>query len=43
VLFVTHGIVIAGLVGITPAQGEIVVVRRGEDGAAIIAARLLID
>ena len=42
-LLVTHGIVITALVGVAPAQGEIVVVRVGEGGEPIVAARLLID
>ena len=34
VLFVTHGIVIAGLVGITPAQGEMVIVEPWQRAAS---------
>jgi broad specificity phosphatase PhoE len=43
VLFVSHGILIAALFGISPAQGEILVVRLGEGGEPVVAARLLID
>jgi broad specificity phosphatase PhoE len=43
VLFVTHGIVIAALVGLNPTQGEMVVVRIGADGEPTVAARLRVD
>ena len=43
VLFVTHGIVIAALIGINPAQGEMVIVRPSKDGESTIAGRLLVD
>lgn len=43
VLLVTHGVVIAALFGISPAQGEIVVIRVGGAGAPAVAARLLVD
>ncbi len=43
VLLVTHGIVIAALLGISPAQGEIVVVRIGNSAAPAVVARLLVD
>ena len=43
VLFVSHGVLIAALLGISPAQGEILVVRLGEGGEPVVAARLLID
>jgi hypothetical protein len=43
VLFVSHGILIAALFGISPAQGEILVVRLGEGGEPDVVARLLID
>lgn len=43
VLFVTHGIVINALAGISPASGEMVIVRPGPDGAAGVAGRLRVD
>lgn len=43
VLLVTHGIVIAALIGLSPAQGEIVVVRVGADGEPTVQARLRVD
>ena len=43
VLFVSHGVVIAALLGISPVQGEILVARLGEGGEPVVAARLLID
>lgn len=43
VLFVTHGILISALIGINPAQGEIVVVRIGAGGEPTIVGRLLVD
>jgi phosphohistidine phosphatase SixA len=42
-LFVTHGIVIAALIGINPAQGEMVIVRIGDGGEPAVAARLRVD
>jgi broad specificity phosphatase PhoE len=43
VLFVTHGILIAALIGVHPAQGEMVVVRIGIAGETSVAGRLLVD
>jgi phosphohistidine phosphatase SixA len=43
VLFVTHGILIAALIGVHPAQGEIVVVRIGPGGEPSLAGRLRVD
>ena len=43
VLFVTHGVLIAALIGVHPAQGEIVVVRIGTGGEPSLAGRLLVD
>ena len=43
VLFVTHGIVIAALTGLNPAEGELVVVRVGAGGETTIAGRLKVD
>ena len=43
VLFVTHGILISALIGINPAQGEIVVVRIGAGGEPTIVGRSLVD
>jgi phosphohistidine phosphatase SixA len=42
-LVVTHGANIAALTGISPASGEIVVVRMGSGGAVESVGRLLID
>ena len=42
-LFVTHGILIAALLGVQPAQGEIVVVRIGTGGEPSLAGRLRVD
>ena len=42
-LFVTHGIVINALTGISPASGEMVIVRPGEGGAPVVAGRLRVD
>ena len=42
-LLVTHGIVIAALLGINPAQGEMVVVRAGDGGEPAVATRLRVD
>lgn len=43
VLFVTHGILISALLGINPAQGEIVVVRVAAGREPSVVGRLLID
>src|SRR5262245_6166507 len=43
VLFVTHGVVIQALAGVTPAQGEAIVVKAGPDGAVTVAGRLRVD
>ena len=43
VLFVTHGIVINALTGISPASGEMVIVRLDSSGNPIVAGRLLVD
>jgi broad specificity phosphatase PhoE len=43
VLFVTHGILISALLGINPAQGEIVVVRVADGGEPTVVGRLLVD
>jgi len=43
VLFVTHGIVINALTGISPASGEMVIVRLDPSGNPTVAARLLVD
>jgi len=43
VLLVTHGILISALIGINPAQGEIVVVRIGAGGEPTVVGRLLVD
>jgi phosphohistidine phosphatase SixA len=43
VLFVTHGILISALLGINPAQGEIVVVRVAAGGEPSVVGRFLID
>jgi len=43
VLFVTHGIVIAALTGISPASGEMVIVRFDPSGNPSIAGRLLVE
>jgi hypothetical protein len=43
VLFVTHGILISALLGINPAQGEIVVVRIAAGGEPAVVGRLLVD
>jgi len=42
-LFVTHGVLIAALLGVHPAQGEIVVVRIGAGGEPSLAGRLRVD
>jgi broad specificity phosphatase PhoE len=43
VLFVTHGVVINALTGVTPASGEMVIVRLDTSGNPIVAGRLLVD
>lgn len=43
VLLVTHGIVINALTGISPASGEMVIVRPGPGGAPVVAGRLRVD
>jgi phosphohistidine phosphatase SixA len=43
VLFVTHGIVIAALTGLNPAEGELVVAKVGRGGETTIAGRLKVD
>ena len=43
VLFVTHGIVINALTGISPASGEMVIVRLDPSGNPVVAGRLLVD
>ena len=43
VLFVTHGIVINALTGISPASGEMVIVKLGPSGDVVVAGRLLVD
>jgi phosphohistidine phosphatase SixA len=43
VLFVTHGIVINALTGISPASGEMVIVKPGPGGAPNVVARLKAD
>jgi phosphohistidine phosphatase SixA len=42
-LFVTHGIVISALVGINPAEGEMVIVKVGAGGAATVVGRLKVE
>jgi broad specificity phosphatase PhoE len=43
VLFVTHGIVINALTGVSPASGEMVIVKLGPSGDVVVAGRLLVD
>ena len=43
VLFVTHGVVINALTGISPASGEMVIVKLGPSGDVVVAGRLLVD
>jgi phosphohistidine phosphatase SixA len=43
VLFVTHGVVINALTGISPASGEMVIVRLDPSGNPVVAGRLLVD
>lgn len=42
-LFVTHGIVISALVGINPAEGEMVIAKVGAGGAATVVGRLKVE
>ncbi|XIA63860.1 hypothetical protein ACFIOY_33335 [Bradyrhizobium sp. TZ2] len=42
-LVVTHGANIAALTGISPASGEIVVIRRASGGGSANVGRLLLD
>jgi phosphohistidine phosphatase SixA len=43
VLLVTHGIVIGALTGISPASGEMVVVKPGPDGEPTVVGRFKVD
>jgi hypothetical protein len=43
VLFVTHGIVINALTGVSPASGEMVVVKVARGGEPKVAGRLTIE
>jgi len=43
VLFSTHGIVINALVGINPAEGEMVIVKVGAGGEPSVAGRLRVE
>jgi broad specificity phosphatase PhoE len=43
VLFVTHGIVINALTGISPASGEMIILKPGPGGAPEVAGRLRVD
>jgi phosphohistidine phosphatase SixA len=43
ILFVTHGIVIGALTGISPASGEMVIVKPGPDGEPKVVGRLRVD
>jgi broad specificity phosphatase PhoE len=43
VLLVTHGIVIGALTGVSPASGEMVIVKPGPDGKFAVVARLRVD
>jgi broad specificity phosphatase PhoE len=42
-LLVTHGIVISALVGINPAEGEMVIVKVGAGGAPTVVGRLKVE
>jgi phosphohistidine phosphatase SixA len=42
-LFVTHGIVISAMTGISPASGEMVIVKVGRGGETAVAGRLKVD
>lgn len=43
VLFVTHGVVVNALTGVSVAQGEMVIVKPGEDGELAVVGRLKVD
>ena len=43
VLFSTHGIVINALVGINPAEGEMVIVKAGVGGEPSVVGRLRVE
>ena len=43
VLFVTHGIVINALTGVSPASGEMVIVKPGPGGEPKVVGRLKVD
>ena len=43
VLLVTHGIVISALTGISPASGEMVIVKGGRDGEPTVVGRFKVD
>jgi broad specificity phosphatase PhoE len=43
VLMVSHGVVIAGLTGVAPAQGEMVILRLDGRGAFAVAGRLTVE
>ena len=43
VLFVTHGVVIGALTGVSPASGEMVIVKPGPGGEPTVAGRLKVD
>ena len=43
VLFVTHGIVISALTGVSPASGEMVIVKPGRGGEPAVVGRLKVD
>jgi phosphohistidine phosphatase SixA len=43
VLFVTHGVVINALTGVSPASGEMVIVKPGPGGEPKVAGRLRVD
>lgn len=40
VLFITHGIVVNALTGVSPALGEIVIVKPGQEGEPVVVGRL---
>lgn len=42
-LFVTHGIVISALVGINPAEGEMVIMKVGAGGTPTVVGRLKVE
>jgi broad specificity phosphatase PhoE len=43
VLLVTHGIVVGALTGVTPASGEMVVVKPGPKGDPVVVGRIKVD